>query len=156
MISFLRHPTTDDAVMPGRSTPPTLRCFVREADRHDIAPYVLLAVMKAEGGRPGEVALNRNGTLDLGPLSVNTVWLPTLARHYQLDETDLKHRLALDGCANVAAAALILKRKIVETGNVWEGVAHYHSSNPARQGRYLMRVHASLSQILARFAAMVR
>jgi len=140
-------------LMPGNSSPPNLKCFVKEADRNSIDPYVLLAVMKTEGGRPGELALNRNGTIDLGPMSVNTVWLPVLAKHYRTTEPELKYRLATDGCANVAAAALILRRKIAESGDVWEGVANYHSRNPAKQGRYLMRVHASLAQIVARLKA---
>ncbi|HEX8989054.1 MAG TPA: lytic transglycosylase domain-containing protein [Rhodocyclaceae bacterium] len=139
--------------MPGSSSPPSMSCLVREADRNGVDPYVLLAVMKTEGGRPGELALNRNGTIDLGPMSVNTAWLPSLARHYRVAEPELKRRLALDGCANVAAGALILGRKISESGNVWEGVANYHSGNPARQGRYLMRVYASLSRIVARLKA---
>lgn len=140
-------------LMPGTNSPPTLRCFMKEADRNGIDPYVLLAVMKTEGGRPGELALNRNGTIDLGPMSVNTVWLPSLAKHYRTSEPELMHRLASDGCANVAAAALILSRKISETGDVWEGVANYHSRNPVKQGRYLMRVHASLTRIVDRLRA---
>lgn len=143
-------------LMPGRSSAPTLQCFVREADRQGIDPLVLLAVLKTEGGRPGELALNGNGSFDLGPMSVNTVWLPTLARHYRVPEADLRSRLALDGCANVAAAALILKRKIVEKGSVWEGVAHYHSRHPDKQARYLLRVHEHFSRIVARLASRVR
>ncbi len=140
-------------LMPGISSTPSLNCLAEEANRNGIDPYVLLAVMKTEGGRPGELALNRNGTVDLGPMSINTVWLPTLAKHYRTTEPELKRRLALDGCANVAAAALILNRKITESGSVWEGVANYHSRDPAKQSRYLMRVHASLSQIVARLKA---
>jgi hypothetical protein len=142
-------------LMPGRGTLPTLQCFVKEADRHSIDPYVLLAVMKTEGGRPGELALNKNGSVDLGPMSINTVWLPTLAKRYNVTEQEIKYRLANDGCTNVAAAAWILGRKIAETGDVWEGVANYHSSNPAKQSRYLMRVHDSLSRILARLVSLV-
>lgn len=137
-------------LMPGKNSAPTLQCFMREAERHSIDPYVLLAVLATEGGRPGELAFNRNGTIDLGPMSVNTVWLPVLAKHYRTNEEDLQRRLASDGCANVAAGALILGRKIAETGDVWEGVARYHSRNPKQQGRYLARVHASLSRIVAR------
>ena len=143
-------------MMPGRTTLPTLQCFVQEADRHSIDPYVLMAVMKTEGGRAGELALNRNGTIDLGPMSINSVWLPTLAKRYKVSEDEIKQRLASDGCTNVAAAAWILGRKIAESGNVWEGVANYHSVNPAKQSRYLMRVHASLSRILARLSTLVQ
>jgi len=145
-----------NSLMPGPSSPPTLQCFVKEADRYSIDPYVLLAVMKTEGGRPGELALNHNGTIDLGPMSVNTVWLPVLAKHYRTTESELMHRLSTDGCANVAAGALILSRKIAESGDVWEGVANYHSSNPVKQSRYLLRVHASLTRIVARFSEKVR
>jgi hypothetical protein len=142
-------------LLPGRHTPPTPQCFLREADRHGIDPYILLAVLQTENGKPGEMALNRNGTFDLGPMSVNTVWLPTLAKRYRISEPELRSRLASDGCANIIAAAWILKRNIVETGNVWEGVARFHSRNPSRQGPYLRRVHARLSEIIARFKAAV-
>lgn len=145
-----------NSVMPGFNTLPTLKCFMREADQHQIDPYVLLAVMKTEGGRAGELALNANGTVDLGPMSVNTVWLPSLAKHYRTTEPELKNRLASDGCANVAAGALILKGKIASTGSVWEGVARYHSRNPAKQARYLQRVHSNLSLILARLRSSVQ
>lgn len=155
-VLTLSHELKRNNLIAGRNSPPTLQCFVKEANRHSIDPYVLLAVMKTEGGRPGELALNSNGTVDLGPMSVNTVWLPVLAKHYQTTEGELKHRLAADGCANVAAAALILGRKIAETGDVWEGVANYHSNKPAIQSRYLMRVHASLTGIVARFSAKIR
>jgi hypothetical protein len=144
-------------IVSGPRSLPTLQCFVREADRHGIDPYVLLAVLKTEGGRAGEFALNRNGTVDLGPMSINSVWLPSLAKHYRTTEPELRHRLATDGCANVAAAALILGRKIAaSSNNVWEGVANYHSSNPAKQGPYLMRVHASFSRIVANVSARMR
>jgi hypothetical protein len=142
-----------NSLTPGFSSPPTLKCFVQEAAYRRIDPYVLLAVMKTEGGRPGELAMNTNGTVDLGPMSVNTVWLPSLAKHYRTTEPELKHRLATNGCANVAAAALILQRKISTSGSVWEGVANYHSRNPAKQSLYLMRVHVSLSQIATRLGA---
>ena len=143
-------------IVPGAHKPPTAQCVMREAEKHDIDPFVLLAVLKTENGRPGEYALNRNGTYDLGPMSVNTVWLPTLAKRYGLSQEETKQRLANDGCANIAAAAWILKSKIVQTGNVWEGVAHFHSTNPALQGRYLMRVHARLTEIRDRVAARMR
>jgi hypothetical protein len=113
---------------------------------------VLLVVLKIENGRPGEMARNRNGTYDLGPMSINTVWLPTLARRYQVSEEALTRRLASDGCANLAAA-WILGRKIAETGDVWEGVARFHSATPAKQVRYLRRVQAMLSDILVRVRA---
>ena len=127
-----------------------------EADRHALDPLVLLAVLKVEGGKPGELALNRNGTFDLGPMSINTVWLPQLARRYQTSESEIHRRLASDGCTNVAAAAWILRGKINQAGSVWEGVASYHSNNPALQGRYLTRVHTQFEKIVRRFASGLR
>jgi hypothetical protein len=143
-------------LIPGVHTAPTAQCFVREAERNEIDPYVLLAVLRTEGGRPGEFALNRNGSADLGPMSINTVWMPTLAKRYKVSEHEIKQRVASDGCTNIAVAAWILGRKISETGSVWEGVANYHSSNPAKQGVYLMRVHARLAAILERIVTLTR
>ena len=137
-------------VLPGRHTAPTYECFQREAERNGLDPYVLLAVMKTENGRPGEQARNRNGTHDLGVMSVNTVWVPGLAKQMGMAEDDVAFKLASDGCANVAAGAAILKRRIHEAGDVWEGVARFHSRNPAKQGPYLKRVYAQFKAILER------
>ncbi len=142
-----------NTVLSGLHTPPTAQCFLQEAERNAVDPMVLLAVMKTEGGRPGEFALNRNGSADLGPMSINTVWLPTLARRFKVSESEVRRRLASDGCTNVAAAAWILGRKIAESGNVWEGVARFHSNNPEKQATYLKRVHARLSAIIERMLA---
>ena len=137
-------------VLPGRHTAPTYECFNREAERNGLDPYVLLAVMKTENGRPGELALNRNGTRDLGVMGVNTVWIPGLAKRSGISESALTYRLASDGCANVAAGASILGQRIAEAGSVWEGVARFHSRNPAKQGPYLKRVYGQFKAILAR------
>jgi hypothetical protein len=143
-------------LLPGIHTPPTAQCFMREAERNAIDPVVLLAVFKTEGGRPGEYAINSNGTADLGPMSVNTVWVPTLAKRFDISEAEVLRRVASDGCTNIAAAAWILGRKIAETGNIWEGVAHYHSRHPAKQGPYLKRVYARLSAIIERLGGSSR
>lgn len=132
---------------------PNVQCFARAAERHEIDPLVLLAVLKVEGGRAGELAINRNGSMDLGPMSINTVWLPVLSKRLGLTEDAALRHLATDGCANVAAAAWILRQKIEKTGSVWEGVAHFHSSNPRHQARYLRKVHSGFEQIVRRFAA---
>jgi hypothetical protein len=143
-------------VLAGQHSAPTVHCFSRAAERHGLDPLVLLAVLKVEGGRPGELALNTNGTVDLGPMSVNTVWLPVFAKRMGLPEAETRRRLAADGCANVAAAAFILKEKIASTGSLWEGVAHFHSANPRLQGPYLTKVHAAFESIVRRFASGLR
>jgi hypothetical protein len=143
-------------LLAGRSSAPSVQCFSHAAERNAIDPLVLLAVMKTENGRPGEVALNTDGSVDLGPMSINTVWVPQLAQRYGWAEQETRQRLASDGCLNVAAAAWILKQKIVQTGSVWEGVAHFHSSNPARQGPYLKLVQERFTAIVRRFANGIR
>lgn len=130
---------------------PTFECFVREADRYNIDPFVLLAVLKTENGRPGDVLQNKNGSQDLGVMSINTVWLQDFARKLDLNEETVRQILTSDGCANVAAGAWILGQRIAEAqGNVWEGVARYHSRTPSKQITYLNRVKARLQDTLAR------
>jgi hypothetical protein len=152
----LSHALRRSSMLPGQHLPPTAKCVAHEAERHNLDPLVLLAVLKVEGGKPGELALNRNGTFDLGPMSINTVWLPELARRHQVPEREMASKLASDGCTNVAAAAWILQGKIRQAGSVWEGVANYHSANPKLQGAYLNRVLVQFERIVQRFAAGLR
>ena len=135
---------------------PTAACFMQEATRNNISPHVLLAVMMTEGGRPGQQQLNSNSSVDLGPMQINTVWIPQLARHYQVHPTQVIEKLTKNGCANVAIGAWILRQKINESnGDVWRGVMRYHSSNEARGYRYLQRVHVNFNQIYDRYKKIV-
>jgi soluble lytic murein transglycosylase-like protein len=122
-------------------------CLMLASHTYQVPPAVMIGIMHVEGGRVGqEVGPNFNGTYDLGPMQVNTAWVPMLARAWGLDQRTARAVVRDDGCVNVKVAAWILHKGITETGSVYGGIAHYHSATPWLGVRYADRVIAVMDR----------
>jgi len=122
-------------------------CLMLAAHTYQVPPAVMIGIMHVEGGRVGqEVGPNFNGTYDLGPMQVNSRWIPELARAWKVDHRAARKAIRDDGCVNVRVAAWILRRKIAEAGSLYGGIAHYHSATPGRGQRYAAKVIAVMER----------
>jgi hypothetical protein len=124
------------------TTPATIRaCILAAAQLYREPPALLLIILNVEGGTLGAVSDNTNGTVDIGPMQVNQIWVPTVASHWHASKNATFAALRDNFCANVEAGAWILRQGLDEAhGDLWGGVAYYHSHNPEYQQRYLMSV----------------
>jgi len=113
-------------------------CITAAAKLYRLPPAVLVVLLNVERGSLGRVSPNTNGTVDIGPIQVNEIWLPELAAHWNATISDTYKALRDNFCANVEAGAWILRRGLDEAGdNFWEGVGYYHSRTPEHKTRYL-------------------
>jgi hypothetical protein len=120
---------------------PFLACMALVASVYHLPPRVLPAIQAVEGGRPGLASPNRNGSEDLGIMQINTLWIAPLARYTRLTEADVRERLLHEACFNIAAAGLILRTALNETGgDLLRAVGNYHSRTPARHLGYQAKV----------------
>ncbi len=118
-------------------------CLMLASNTYQVPPAILIGIMQVEGGHIGQAAgPNTNGTYDLGPMQVNTRWMPQLARMWHVSEPTARGWVKDNGCVNVHVAAWILKQKIGETGSYFGGIAHYHSATPGEGSRYAAKVIA--------------
>lgn len=115
-------------------------CLMLASQTYSVPPAVLVGIYKAEGGQIGQEVKNTNGTYDLGPMQINTIWLPTLAKKWNVDEQTAHKWLRDDACTNVGVSAWILKSHIEETGSLSQAIAHYHSRTPRFGTRYKTKV----------------
>lgn len=121
-------------------------CLMIAAQSYQVPPAVLIGIMHVEGGRVGQQVMNTNGSYDLGPMQVNTLWLPQLQKLWRVDRRTAHHWVRDDGCVNVHVAAWILKQKIMEGGSLYRGIARYHSGTPWRGQSYAEKVVAVLER----------
>ncbi len=122
-------------------------CLMIAANTYQVPPAVMIGIMHVEGGHIGqEAGPNFNGTFDLGPMQVNSYWLPQLARQWRVDQYTARTWVRDNGCVNVHVAAWILRQKIVETGSLYGGIAHYHSASPGLGYRYAAKVIAVMER----------
>lgn len=115
-------------------------CIMMASQTYDVPPALLIGIYKAEGGRPGLAVSNTNGSYDLGPMQINTIWLPELARKWGIDQEQAKKRVRDDMCENVNVAAWILEKHLKETRNLAQALQHYHSRTPKFGKKYRKRV----------------
>jgi hypothetical protein len=119
--------------------PPSVpACVMQAAADYTLPPRALLAVWVTEGGKPGTVSRNRNGTADHGPFQINSTWVNRLSAQYGVTADILIHDL----CWSARAAAYILRYEInAAGGSFWDGIGHYHSRTPALKRGYIARVY---------------
>ena len=116
-------------------------CLLLSAQYYNVPPAVLIGIMHVEGGRVGQqVGPNKNNTYDLGPMQVNTHWIPQLAKTWNIDMSQAHRLVRDDGCVNVRVSAWILSKKIKQAGSLLGGIAYYHSATPHRGSAYAAKV----------------
>ncbi|MHB1285532.1 MAG: lytic transglycosylase domain-containing protein [Leptospirales bacterium] len=115
--------------------PVPVACVWSAADYYRLPPLALVGILGVEGGRPGQAVRNADGSEDLGPMQINSRWLPRLAR-YGLTRS----KILMNPCANVWAGAWILARAYARDGDVWRAVGHYHSWRKGESRRYRRKV----------------
>ena len=115
-------------------------CLIMAAQHYTIPPAVLVGIYKAEGGKVGQEVANKNGSYDLGPMQINTIWVPELSEEWGVSKDTARRLIRDDMCTNVNVAAWILRTHLDETQNLMQAVAHYHSRTPEFGTKYKKRV----------------
>lgn len=110
-------------------------CFEEAAARYRVPSLLLQAISTIEsGGNPAALNKNKNGSVDIGHMQINTVWLPVLSR-YGISRENLS-----DPCLNTHVGAWILAKQIAKHGYNWDAVGYYHSSTPDKRLGYSMKI----------------
>ncbi|MFA5733291.1 MAG: lytic transglycosylase domain-containing protein [Acidithiobacillus sp.] len=134
--------------MPDPSPPPTpvhRYCVAAAAERYHVPVSLFYGILAAEDTRVGQKVQDANGSYDMGPMGINSLWLPALARY------GITRSAILDsGCQNVAAGAWILARKLAghqaratafaHPRAFWRHVGDYNSAIPHWNHQYRQRV----------------
>lgn len=120
---------------------PYYACMALVAQIYALPPRVLPAIQRTEGGRPGLVSPNTNGSEDYGIMQVNSIWLPMLAQYTKLPPATVRERLLERDCFNIAAAGLIFRTYLDKAnGDLMQAVGNYHSHTPVHHFAYRTKV----------------
>lgn len=126
--------------MPITAAPPpdVPPCMAQAAADYSLPLRSLVAIMLTEGGKPGTLSKNENGTVDHGPFQINTVWARRLESQFGVTAAMLTH----DFCWSARAAAYIVRYEInLANGSFWDGIGHYHSRTRHFKDAYIQRVY---------------
>jgi hypothetical protein len=115
-------------------------CLMMAAQTYNVPPAVLVGIYNVEGGRVGQQVKNQNGTYDLGPMQINTLWMPELAEYWGVSQPTAKKWVRDDPCTNMGVSAWILRQHLNETKSLSKAIAQYHSRTPHLGSNYRRKV----------------
>lgn len=115
-------------------------CIFAAAQTYVVPPSAILGILNVEGGKIGQAVRNTNNTYDLGPMQINTIWIPELARYWGISHSDALRLVRDDACVNIGVGAWILRTKVNQAGNLHQGIAYYHSATPNLGHKYRAKV----------------
>lgn len=112
-----------------------VECINQAAITYRVPAVLIVSVLLTEGGKPGSMIANKNGTFDYGPMQINTLWLDKV-KPYGFSEHDIRY----DPCINVWVGTWILGQRIADATDVWYGVGSYNSYSLPQNYRYKNKV----------------
>jgi soluble lytic murein transglycosylase-like protein len=111
-------------------------CFNEAASYQGVNAGILRAISIKENRRcDATISKNKNGSIDVGCMQINSIHFPTLNK-YGVQKDDL-----LDQCKNIFVGAWHYKRMVVKYGNTWTAVGAYHSETPRLRDAYAADVY---------------
>jgi hypothetical protein len=123
---------------------PFLACMAAAAAFYHLPPRVLPSLQAVEGGRPGLIQQNANGSADLGLMQVNSIWVAPIAHYTRMTPQAVLDRLTDDPCFSIAAAALIMRSYMSEAhDDLMAAIGYYHSHTPSIGSAYQQKVLAA-------------
>lgn len=115
-------------------------CFEEASKKYGLNPDLLRAIAKVESGfNKSAINRNSNGSVDIGLMQINSVWLNRLG----LD----KSKLLNDPCLNINVAAYILSDCIDRHGYTWEAIGCYNAVSQHKRVRYSWKIHNELIKL---------
>lgn len=111
-------------------------CIRQASMGHAWLEKTLWGLRDQEAGWIGAEVRNSNGSHDLGPLQINSWWVPRIAARVGHSELQVRHWLRFDPCFNAEAARWIFLSGLRAAKDYWAAIGLYHSPTMWRQRRY--------------------
>jgi hypothetical protein len=115
-------------------------CIHASARGHIWLERTLWALRDTEGGWIDAAILNSNGSYDLGPMQVNSWWIPKLANMLGRQDGQVASWLRSNPCFNVEVSRWIFLSSLAQARDFWTAVGLYHSRNLQLRAAYARNV----------------
>lgn len=118
-------------------TPTSAFCYEKAAESYGINASLLESIAGVESNfNPAAINNNRNGSVDMGLMQINSSWINRLGLN--------PDTLIYDPCYNVMTGARILDRCIARYGYTWKAVGCYNAVNDGKRAAYSWKIYRKL------------
>jgi soluble lytic murein transglycosylase-like protein len=119
-----------------------LHCINEAAIEYHVPAKLIISILDVERGKIGRIERNKNGSYDIGPMQINSSWLPTLKRYGITRENVL-----FNPCTNIRIGTWILAQAIAGENDLLTGVGDYNSHTKRYNQNYYYKVKISFTKI---------
>lgn len=112
-----------------------LHCINEAAIEYHIPAKLIISILEVERGKLGKIVKNKNGTYDIGPAQINSLWLPTLQK-FGITQNDIQ----FNACTNVKVGAWLLSKEIANSNELLKGIGNFHSHTEKLNQEYSSNV----------------
>ena len=114
-------------------------CFEEAGRLYGVSPRLLQGIARVESGlNPAAINRNRNGTVDLGLMQINSFWLNTLGTS--------SRELIDKPCYNVMVGAWILSDCLDRHGKTWKAIGCYNATSHNKRVNYSWKIYRELQK----------
>jgi soluble lytic murein transglycosylase-like protein len=119
-------------------------CLIDAARRFEHKPDLLWAIHQVEtsGNCNATSPRNKDGSVDIGCMQINSSLLPILKRKFGITQQDL-----YDPCTNINVGAWVLAKKVRVFGNNWRAIGAYNASSEHKRVIYAWKVNQKLAEL---------
>lgn len=124
-----------------------MECVYDSAKRYELPAELVLAIIETEGGGAGKIHKNKNGTVDIGLMQINSVHLPELRKH-----NITYNALLYKPCVNIEVGTWLLRKGFGDkidyrdSDKWWRSVGNFHSKTPKFNMRYQKKIWNNLQK----------
>lgn len=144
----MAHTTAPTRNSPGITMGKASNCWDAAGHTYQVDPWLLFAIAKVESGFKSH-AINRdnkNKTLDIGLMQINSAWLPTIKRF------GIEPNALFEPCVSIHVGAWILAQNIKQFGYNIDGIGAYNSPKNIKIRRaYAQKVAAVYRDLTVRY-----
>lgn len=135
--------------LPPPFQPVVMQCSTMAAEEYQVPRILVLAVIRTESrGNPKAINYNKNNTVDVGPMQINTTWARRLSKEFGI--TSAHYHLKNNTCYNIRVGTWVLKLALTENPSLpyWQRVGNYHSHTPKYNAKYSNQVRDNMNWLI--------
>lgn len=127
-------------------------CWDKAGIAYKVDPWLLFSIAKVESSFNHKATnLNKNKSIDIGLMQINSIWLPTLSK-FGITTQDL-----FDPCTSIFVGAWITAQNIKRFGYNIDGIGAYNApGNIVLRRNYARKVYAAYAELTRDFTIVSR
>jgi soluble lytic murein transglycosylase-like protein len=138
--------------MPTGASAAIFSCMLAAGQHYNVPPRLLQSIAHVESGyRTNAINTNKNGTVDIGVMQINSMWLPELAKY------GIERQHLFEPCTNIKVGAWILSQEVARYGYNWEAIGAYNAGPYTAKNRHrkLTQYRSYATRVLNRWKQLI-